>query len=96
MLRQIKRGSIVAGALSVLVLNGCSGVAATPTPTSVGTSATKESASSAGVLVPKATTVDLGNVPFDVPAQGQFELVNTGSQPVKLLGAPEVKMLEGC
>jgi hypothetical protein len=91
MLRQIKRGSIAAGALAVLVLSACSSTApvSTPTPASV-------TATSAGVLVPKASTVDLGNVPFDAPAQGQFELMNTGTQPVKLLRAPEVTMLEGC
>jgi hypothetical protein len=91
MQRQIKRVSILAGALSVLVLSACSSVAPAPTPRTVSTSAT-----SAGVLVPQSTSVDLGNVPFDVPAQGQFELVNTGTQPVKLLGTPQVKMLEGC
>jgi hypothetical protein len=49
-----------------------------------------------GGLVARTATVDLGRVPFDVQAEGRFELVNTGSRLVKLTAAPQVKMLEGC
>jgi hypothetical protein len=35
-------------------------------------------------------------VPFDVIAEGQFELTNTDVRPVRLLGSPDVRMLEGC
>jgi hypothetical protein len=76
--------------LLALVLSACSNAATLPaTPASSG-------GTSAGVLVANSATVDLGKVPFDVQAEGRFDLVNSGSQPVKLVGAPQVKMLEGC
>lgn len=76
--------------LLVLVLSACSNAASVPaTPATSGRA-------SAGVLVAKSATVDLGKVPFDVQTDGRFDLVNSGSQPVKLVGAPQVKMLEGC
>ena len=81
--------TLVSSALIALTLGACSTV-----PTAAPTSITR--GSSSGVLVPKAVTVDLGKVPFDVQADGRFDLVNSGSQPVKLLSVPQVKMLEGC
>lgn len=50
----------------------------------------------AGGLVARTAMVDLGRVPFNVQAEGRFELVNAGSRPIKLTAAPQVKMLEGC
>lgn len=47
-------------------------------------------------LVPRQTSIDLGRVPFDIIAEGQFELTNTDIRPVRLLGSPDVRMLEGC
>ena len=77
-----------AGTVGVLVLAACSNPAPTAPPV-VGVRAP-------GGLVASISSVDLGRVPFDVPAEGRFELVNTGARPVKLIGAPQVTMLEGC
>ncbi len=77
-----------AGTLGMLVLAACSSPAPTAPPV-VGVGAP-------GGLVARISSVDLGRVPFDVPAEGRFELVNTGARAVKLTGAPQVKMLEGC
>ena len=40
--------------------------------------------------------VDLGRVPFDSQVEAHFVLENTGGQPVRVVGAPTVKTLEGC
>jgi hypothetical protein len=87
---RINRLAFVAVVLSGLVLTACSSATPATQPT------TTSAATSSGVLAAKSSTVDLGNVPFDVQAEGRFDLVNSGRQPVKLLGAPQVKMLEGC
>lgn len=49
-----------------------------------------------GRLVASQTTIDLGRVPFDKLAEASFDLVNTGGDTVRLVGAPRVRMLEGC
>jgi hypothetical protein len=49
-----------------------------------------------GRLVASQTTVDLGRVPFDKPAEARFDLANTGGATVRLIGPPRVRMLEGC
>ncbi|MBI3969506.1 MAG: hypothetical protein HY329_28005 [Chloroflexi bacterium] len=49
-----------------------------------------------GQLVATASTVDLGRVPFDREVEARYELVNTGDQPIRLVGKPEVKTLAGC
>jgi hypothetical protein len=49
-----------------------------------------------GRLVAAQPTIDLGRVPFDVLADARFELTNTGGDTVRLVGAPRVRMLEGC
>jgi hypothetical protein len=88
--RSIKRVAFVAVFLSGLVLSACS--SATPVTPPTATSAP----TSSGTLAAMSTIVDLGYVPFDVRAEGRFDLVNSGTQPVRLVGAPQVKMLEGC
>ncbi len=47
-------------------------------------------------LLARQATVDLGRVPFERLAEARFELVNTGGGIVRLVGAPTVRMLEGC
>lgn len=49
-----------------------------------------------GRLVASQATIDLGRVPFDKLAEARFELGNTGGETVRLVGAPRVRMLEGC
>src|SRR5215212_4405055 len=49
-----------------------------------------------GRLVATQPTIDLGQVPFDKPTEARFELANTGGETVRLVGAPKVRMLEGC
>jgi len=49
-----------------------------------------------GRLVAAQPAIDLGRVPFDRQVDARFELENTGSQTVRLVGAPTVKTLEGC
>jgi hypothetical protein len=78
-------------AFLVLTLSACSGTAPVA-PRSSNSSA----ASSAGALAPTSATVNPGKVPFNVQAEGQFDLLNSSTQPVKVLGAPRVTMLEGC
>ncbi len=76
------------GALGVLTVVGCSSPApASPPPTQ---------GAQTGGLVARAASVDLGRVPFNVQAEGRFELVNTSARPVKLAVPPKVTMLEGC
>jgi hypothetical protein len=53
-------------------------------------------ASAPGRLVALQPTVDLGRVPFDRMTEARFELDNTGGDVVRLVGAPKVRMLEGC
>jgi hypothetical protein len=52
--------------------------------------------SAAGRLEATETMVDLGRVPFDKPVEARFELANSGGSPVRLIGKPQVKLLEGC
>ncbi len=88
--RRLRLIAVGSAMLLAAVLTACSNAATVPATPPVSGGA------SAGVLVAEAATVDLGKVPFDVQAEGRFDLVNSGSQPVKLVGAPQVKMLEGC
>jgi hypothetical protein len=74
--------------LGILVASACSAPAPASTPPASGTAS--------GGLVAQQASVDLGQVPFGVQAEGRFDLTNTSDQPVKLLAQPEVKMLEGC
>ena len=52
--------------------------------------------SAPGRLVAEQPAVDLGRVPFDRMTEARFELGNTGGDVVRLVGAPKVRMLEGC
>jgi hypothetical protein len=49
-----------------------------------------------GVLIPQAPVINLGNVPLNVQSEAEFDLVNSGGQPVNILGLPHVTILEGC
>lgn len=49
-----------------------------------------------GRLVAAQPTIDLGRVPFDKLVEARFELTNSGGDTVRLVGAPRVRMLEGC
>jgi hypothetical protein len=86
----VPRLALLGATLFILVLGACSKPAAIPP---AGATAGPKSH---GALVARSATIDLGTVPFDVVAEGQFDLVNSGNEPVKLVGVPQVKMLEGC
>jgi hypothetical protein len=51
---------------------------------------------SPGVLIPQGPVVNLGTVPINTQSEAEFDLVNTGGQPVNIVGLPRVKVLEGC
>jgi hypothetical protein len=40
--------------------------------------------------------IDLGEVPFSVPARATFTLTNAGAGPLVILEPPRVKVLQGC
>ncbi len=42
------------------------------------------------------TSVDEGYVQFDVPVRSSFNLSNAGSEPLRILGEPQVELVEGC
>lgn len=52
--------------------------------------------SDTGRLEARQTTIDLGRVPLNKQEIAEFELVNSGATPVRLLGQPEVATLAGC
>ena len=60
------------------------------------TTPTVQDGSAPGHLETRQALVDLGTVPFEQVVEGQFELINTGQQTVRLLGKPQVRTLEGC
>jgi hypothetical protein len=84
------RLTIRTGAILVALLFGCA--CATPVPTIVRTPTPLPP----GVLVPEAPAINLGNVPVNVQQEAEFDLVNSGGQPVTILGLPHVTILEGC
>jgi hypothetical protein len=47
-------------------------------------------------LVVDRTSVDEGYVHFNVPVRTAFRLSNTGGQSLKILGEPQVELIEGC
>lgn len=79
-----------AGALAFAILVGLALLLRPSTPQPVA------DAGEPGRLEARPAMIDLGRVPFDRPVEARYELVNTGGQPVRLLGAPAVKTLEGC
>ena len=52
--------------------------------------------SAPGRLVAEQPSVDLGRVAFDRMTEARFDLDNTGGDVVRLVGAPKIRMLEGC
>ena len=61
---------------------------------------TGSTAASGGKLGPRLSVnperVELGNQPFDKMVRAQFELRNTGDQPLTLDASSPVRVLEGC
>jgi hypothetical protein len=47
-------------------------------------------------LVVDREQIDFGKVPMDKPVLAEFELSNTGDQPLQIVGAPQVEVREGC
>lgn len=47
-------------------------------------------------LVLDREVVDLGYLPYEAPARVVFTLTNAGDGPLKLVDAPQVKVLKGC
>jgi hypothetical protein len=42
------------------------------------------------------TTIDNGYIKFDTPVRATFRLNNNGTQPLQILGEPQVELIEGC
>lgn len=40
--------------------------------------------------------IDFGKVPVEQTVKAEFELSNTGDQPLQILGVPQVEVREGC
>lgn len=84
--------SLVAGGAILLIIAGLtiwwtsSGSGSTPAPQAGG----------APRLVVDRTLIDDGYVKFDTPVQAGFKLSNTGTQPLQILGEPQVELIEGC
>jgi hypothetical protein len=47
-------------------------------------------------LMVDRTTVEEGYIKYDVPIRTAFRLSNVGDQPLKILGEPQVRLVEGC
>ncbi len=41
-------------------------------------------------------SVDLGRVPLGVSAPFRFQMTNAGGKPVRIVGKPQIRALEGC
>jgi hypothetical protein len=82
--------ALATAALLIALLSACSGAAAEPTIYQTPTP------SPPGVLIPQAPIINLGNVRVNVQSEAEFDLVNSGVQPVTILGLPHVQILEGC
>jgi hypothetical protein len=83
-------GYLAAGVLALAMLAGLVVMTRPSAPRPAGDARTP------GRLEARPVMIDLGRVPFDRLVEARYELVNTGGQPVRLLGAPAVKTLEGC
>ena len=47
-------------------------------------------------LVVDRTEMDLGDLPFNAPAEAVFSLTNRGNGTLKIIGTPPVKAVKGC
>jgi hypothetical protein len=47
-------------------------------------------------LVVDRERIDFGKVPMDQMVRAEFELSNTGDQPLQLAGVPQVEVRDGC
>lgn len=47
-------------------------------------------------LMVDQTTIDEGYVRYNVPIRTTFRLSNVGDQPLKILGTPQVRLVDGC
>jgi hypothetical protein len=83
-------------AIATVGLVACQSAASPSQAPAAPVSAQAAAPSGPGRLVANETMIDLGGVPFDKMAEARFELTNTGTSPVALVGSPRVKMLEGC
>jgi hypothetical protein len=84
---------IVSGAAIVLIVVGLalwwSSTASAPTtPTQTGNNTPR--------LAVNRTTIDEGEVKLDTPVRSAFRLSNAGSEPLQILGEPQVELVEGC
>ncbi|HLF28720.1 MAG TPA: hypothetical protein VJG32_20515 [Anaerolineae bacterium] len=81
-------GGVVLVAIAALVIFGAGGNTAGPQPTPEVTGAPK--------LKADQERVDLGNVRLGQPVSVNFELTNTGDQPLYFKEKPYVEVVEGC
>lgn len=104
---RIKRVTVVplaAMAGIVLLLAACSspGVSAAPTygPPPPPKPAPSGQSVPAGASVPRVSVerdaLDFGNVPFEKVVQANFVVKNVGTAPLRVLGEPPLRTLEGC
>ena len=82
---------VVAGAL-LLVLGGV----AVSVLSRLNSGAAPQEGAGAPKLTVDRTAVDEGYVQFNVPVRTTFRLSNAGDQPLKILGEPQVELIEGC
>ena len=90
--RQIPRVLVAVGGLAVIILvvvaiaQPWSGDQPQATPQVVGSPR----------LTVDQTTIDAGYVKYDVPIRTAFRLSNVGDQPLKIVGTPQVRLVQGC
>jgi hypothetical protein len=82
---------VIAGALVLLIGGGLA-----VWNSSRARPAAEPQVSGAPKLAVNHTTVDEGYVQFNVPVRTSFRLSNVGDQPLKILGQPQVELIEGC
>jgi hypothetical protein len=80
---------IAAGAAVVLIVGGVVLLSA-PTPPA------SPAVAGAPRLAVDRTAVDEGYVKFGTPVHETFRLSNLGSQPLQILGQPQVELVQGC
>jgi hypothetical protein len=47
-------------------------------------------------LMVEQTVIDEGYIRYNVPVRTTFRLSNVGDQPLQILDAPQVRLVEGC